>query len=267
MLHHENTPDEQQPPSAVVAAERRVTPEELAAALARLEVRKEVGQRHLEGTLPLGEAVQQLGLDATPEELWQEVQAGRTQPQTASRQSSSGRALRLSGVAAATMLLLTGLFTFRLTSHTPAPTVTTVSAPAAPQPAPITIPADLLVRQSDGKMVLLSEIGDNQPVLCALTATDKGASFASFAPGPLHWTLIKHGGQVYLRGWIADMSDTALRSSQVEIHSDRVYVTSGLRPVPVTLPVNGFQSTPGLTNDDMISGQKFTPDRHFREKW
>jgi len=116
-------------------------------------------------------------------------------------------------------------------------------------------------------MVLLSEVPDGQPVLCELAATETGAKLADFAPDRAHWTLIKHSGKVYLRGWIVDMSDTALRSTVVEFHPLAYYVTSGMHPVPVTLALSGFQSPPGLTSDNMISASHVTPDEHLKEKW
>jgi hypothetical protein len=116
-------------------------------------------------------------------------------------------------------------------------------------------------------MVLLSEVPDNQPVLCLLAGTENGARFTDFAPSTSHWTLIKHGGKVYVRGWIGDMSEKALRSSVVQVHPLAYYVASGLHPIRVTLPVDGFQSPPDLTSDDMISAGHVAPDGHFKEKW
>jgi len=71
MLKHEDKLEAPSQPAAQV----RVTPEELATALSRIEARKDAGQRHADGTIPIGEAVQQLGLDTTPEEVLAEVQA------------------------------------------------------------------------------------------------------------------------------------------------------------------------------------------------
>lgn len=73
MLKHEDNPQAQPqtPPSS--AAQVRVTPEELAAAVTALQIRKE-GQP---GTIAIGDAVEELGLDVTPEEVLAEVQARR----------------------------------------------------------------------------------------------------------------------------------------------------------------------------------------------
>ncbi len=258
MLRQET--DETASPSP--AASVRVTPEELAAALARLEARQ--GER--EGTIPLGDAVQELGLNATPEELLREIEAGRARqradhPRTRLARAGQAAAAALIGG----LLLLGGLFAFR--GEAPAPPAAIVApAPATPQAA-ISIPDTLLVRRPDGKMALLSEVTDGQPVLCDLAATNTGATLANWSSGDGHWTLIKHGGRVYLRGWIMDMSDTALRSTDVEFHPLAYYVASGLHPVRVTVPLDGFQSLPGLTSDDMISASHVVPDGHLKEKW
>lgn len=260
-----HTQEEQAPPTP--AALVRVTPQELASALARLEARQEAGKRHRDGTVALGEVVQELGLPVTPEELWREVQVGRTQAQAAPRRASRARVLQAGAVFAVALALTWGGIAFLRSPPQPSAAPIAVAAPAPTPAAPIAIPVGLLVRDASGRMVLLSEVADGRPVLCGLAATDRGAAFAPFAPDSLHWTLIKHGGRVYLRGWIADMSPAALRSSPVEIHPVRAYVASGLHPVPVTLPVDGFASTLGLTNDDTISASGVKPDEHFGEKW
>ena len=64
--------------------QKRITPEELTTALAAIEahkreetLRREEEARYLAHTLPIGQAVSDLSLDATPEEIWAEVQAQR----------------------------------------------------------------------------------------------------------------------------------------------------------------------------------------------
>ena len=69
--------------SKIEAAQVRVTPHELAQATAIIEARQEAQARHLADTIALGQAVQQLGLAATPEELLAEVQALRANAQQA----------------------------------------------------------------------------------------------------------------------------------------------------------------------------------------
>ena len=261
MLRHDDSSETNTSPAAQI----RVTPQELAAALARLEAR----QGGLDGTIPLGDAVQELGLNTTPEELLREIEAGRAHPQESQSRTHPPRSnwLGVGTVFALSLTLFGGMFAFLRT----APPIRTSAAinipPAAPQAAPIGVPDNLLVRQPDHKMALLSEVPDEQPVLCDLAETQYSAHLADFAPGIYHWTLIKHGGKVYVRGWIGDMSDTALRSTVVEVHPISYWVTAGIHPVRVTLPLSGFQSPPGLTSDNLISAGHIVPDEHFKEKW
>lgn len=118
------------------AAQVRVTPQELAAALARLEAR----QGGLDGTIPLGDAVQELGLNATPEELLREIEAGRAQQQQRPPRTRGARLLRvgMSGLAAG-VLVVSALFAVR-SAPAPAPPVAAVIAPAVPQAAPSASP-------------------------------------------------------------------------------------------------------------------------------
>ena len=262
MLKHEDNSETR----VSQAAQVRVTPQELAAALAHLEAR----QGGLEGTIPLGDAVQELGLNTTPEELLREIEAGRArqqenQPRT--RPPLSER-LALTVVSALALVTFGGMLAF-LRTVPPSPATATLTA-AAPQAAPIGVPDTLLVQRRDHKMVLLSEVPDGQPVFCDLAGAETGATpahFADFSPGPRHWTLVKHGGQVYVRGWVSDMSDTALRSTVVAVQPTIGYGNTGMRPVPVTLPLSSFQSSPGLTKEDTISAVHVVPDEHLKEKW
>lgn len=75
MLKNQETIGEQ--PPSLNAGQARVTPEELTAALAAIETRKQAEASRLAGTIPLDEAVSELHLDSTSEEIWAEVQSQR----------------------------------------------------------------------------------------------------------------------------------------------------------------------------------------------
>ncbi len=75
MLQHES--QEPTVPSSLPASQARVTPEELNAALEALDADKQRAARLQAETVPLGEAVDGLGLDATPEQIWAQVQRQR----------------------------------------------------------------------------------------------------------------------------------------------------------------------------------------------
>ena len=75
MLQHE--PQEQSvstPPAQI-----RVTADELAAAINALEASKDEEARHLAGTVPIGQVIEEMKLEATPEEIWAQVQKQRAQ--------------------------------------------------------------------------------------------------------------------------------------------------------------------------------------------
>ncbi len=78
MLQQE--PEHETPPvQAVPPAQRRVTADELNAALNALESRKQEEAKRGRETVEIGAVVQELGLDLTPEEIWQQVQAQRAE--------------------------------------------------------------------------------------------------------------------------------------------------------------------------------------------
>lgn len=61
------------------AASARVTPHELAQAVARIEARQAEEARRQQETIPIGQAVQELGLGLAPEEILAEIEAQRGQ--------------------------------------------------------------------------------------------------------------------------------------------------------------------------------------------
>lgn len=68
MLNH-NEPSEEEIP----ISQRRITPDELKRSLAALDAKQQAEQQRLADTLSVGQAVDDLSLDYTPEEVWQEV--------------------------------------------------------------------------------------------------------------------------------------------------------------------------------------------------
>ncbi len=73
----EQTPQEQTPETP--AAQIRVTSEELAQAINALGASREEDARRLAGTVPIGEVIRELKLEATPEEIWAQVQRQRAE--------------------------------------------------------------------------------------------------------------------------------------------------------------------------------------------
>ncbi len=70
MLKHDETQD-------LPAASQRVTAEELSRAVSALDETRAAEQ--ISGTAPIGQVVEELNLDATPEEIWAQVQRQRAE--------------------------------------------------------------------------------------------------------------------------------------------------------------------------------------------
>lgn len=249
------------------AATVRVTPEELAAALSRIEARKDAGQRHTDGTIPIGEAVQQLGIDTTPEEILAEVRTARA--------SKPKRRLGLRdrlGIAALVVLSLLGgeaVYSFygppwawisRPSDQTQAVTFTLPPPQAVPKR--ISLDPNLLVNTASSKLVMLSEVGDNQPVHCRYS----DGRFQQYSPedNQQSWELIKHDGKVYVRGRTLKMSAKVFSTAGADVTA--VYNDPGFAS-PITLPVNGFDIVPGAGNNIEFHAINIHLDKHAYEKW
>ncbi len=81
-------------PSSADAAQVRVTPEELTQALNALQKSKEEEASQLNGTLSIGQAVDEMGLDSTPEEIWKHIQAQRLQKEQEAQRQQEQEAQR-----------------------------------------------------------------------------------------------------------------------------------------------------------------------------
>ena len=259
MLKHKQPEEQLSQPAAQV----RVTPEELAAAITRLEARR----AGADGKIALGDAVRELSLDATPEEVLAEVQAGHNQAQSIKprRPLSLGQRLRLYFAAALLSVGMTALWARITVAPPPDAGVQTINPIAnyTPPPKPISLDPNLLVGDRAGRLVLLSEVGDNQPIHCNFYG-----GFQQYSPGHgTKWTLIKHNGETYLRGWILKMSPAALAQNGAIVNA----IGNSNRNVPITLSVRGF-TVPPLTpydqpSDATFSAQNIHLDQHAYETW
>ncbi len=79
MLEHEpqETPAPQTFTAQIPAAQRRVSAEDLTRAVSALEDAK--AAERMAGVAPIGQVVDELGLDSTPEEIWAQVQKQRAE--------------------------------------------------------------------------------------------------------------------------------------------------------------------------------------------
>ncbi len=263
MLKHEDIP--QAAPQSPSAAQVRVTPEELVAAVTALQIRKE-GQP---GTISIGDAVEELGLDVTSEEVLAEVQARRRVKPKKPRSGIWDRAvlaLGLGGIALWGSFFLMPTYPFEDASTLPTNMATIAGVPAeSGTPIHITAAPNLTVGDASGKMLMLSEIGDSQPVHCRWYS----GSLYPYSLGTTgeDYTLIKHNGRVYVRGWIKRMSPKVLALHGADISPGQ----SLSYAVRVTLPLKGFKEAVATSDTEMygstIPAVDIHLDKYAYEKW
>lgn len=280
LQHTENEPE------PVTAAQTRIKTEELARAVAAIEARRQRDAQALVGTLVIGEAVEELSLDMTPEEILAEVKS--QQEEQREQEEASGLyphehgdtsntpswrmpAWLLAGsiVSALTIIIWWGTAnqTQPISSTVYPPPVVTQNYPTVnphflPGQAPPTFyrtpPSHMITRIPDGvgfgcaphtlDRVLTGENLANIQVYDGEEAFLYGRRpFAdSLPPVPPTtisyrvqggWTLIKHKGRVYVRGWayLPNLAPTSIR----------VFNTPGAPEIKdkaseITLPTQGI---------------------------
>ena len=256
MLKQTKSETEQTP-----AAKVRVTPAELADALAVLQSRKDGDME----TISLGEAVQEFNLDETPDEVLKVVQARRDQMQN--EQANSRRKKKRTRwlvLAAAVIAADPTLRILEFSYYTHAQSAATTQA-ASGMRHPIALDPNLLVGEASGKVVMLSEVGDNQPVRCTLDGNSGG--FGPYSPSSVdtYWTLIKHNGRVYVRGRVQSLSTKVLARDGTAVISPSPDVRSDGVIVPITMPVDGFDAE--AISASGFHAQNLHLDKHAWEKW
>lgn len=225
-----------EPPSSIppiTVAQARVTPDELSSALAAIEARRQAEAAHLAGTIPIDQAVSDLHLDSTPDEIWAEVKTQREKaslpktapveqpPQAAPPLSVSRPAVRHRGwrrllapvpFLVIGVLMSTGVIPHNFTPHGFSPSLLTDKH--FPTAAPVLTPLSAV---PDGTEVFADD--------AALSQISKGTPAAQVAvsrnPSGSRWTLVKMGGHVYLHGFTASANSlTSLAGKALPIYND-----------------------------------------------
>ena len=215
-----------EPPLSV--SQRRVTPDELTQALAAIEARRQAEA----GTIPIDQAVSELHLDSTSDEIWAEVQAQRmkaslpkaapvVQPQQAAppvsvsmpavRVRHRGWRRLLAPVVVIGVLMSTGVIPHNFTSHGFSPSLLTDKHfPTAAVLTPLsTVPDGKEVYADDNA---LSQISKGKPAAQVAVSQD---------PSSNSWTLVKMRGHVYLHGFTASADSlAALAGKALPIYND-----------------------------------------------
>ena len=214
-----------EPEPLSTASQTRVTPEELSQALAAIEARKQAEASRLAGTIPIDQAVSELKLDSTSDEIWAEVQAQRDQAEAARREqrrqdkaAKKAQAARQQSVAPrprqrrgwtgilVPMLIVWVLFHNGVFPHFGghhAPVVAPILSPLAEVPDGKEVYAD------DAALVQISE--GKSPKQITVSENETGN----------RWTVVKIGAHVYLRGYIASTDSLQpLQGKALNVYND-----------------------------------------------
>ncbi len=268
------------PSSQAPSGALRVTPDELSQALAAIESRKQAEAAHLAGTIPIDQAVSDLHLDSTSDEIWAEVQAQRAKAAAAQEAKQRGSEqqqeakpqkgalpfqvtpaplLRLQSgksgvrprgwrrliapVLVIGVLMGTGVIPHSFTPHGFSPSLLTKGH--SPTAAPVLKPLSAF---PDGKEVYaddaaLIQISEGKPAAQVIVSQNPSGS---------RWTLVKTSGHVYLRGYIAETDSLkSLAGKALNIYNDNNSgELDGESVSEVTLPVDNVPLEKSGGNED-----------------
>ena len=268
-----------EPPASVPAtsvAQARVTPDELAQALAAIEARRQAEAAHLAGTIPIDQAVSDLHLDSTPDEIWAEVKTQREkaslpkaapvkQPQQAAppisvsmpvvRVRHRGWHRLIAPVLVIGVLMSTGVIPHNFTPHGFSPSLLTDRhfSTAAPVVNPLSaVPDGKEVYADDAALIQISEGKPATQITVSENATGN------------RWNLIKTGGHVYLRGYIESTSSfSPLQGKPLNVYNDdNSGELNGDSTSEVTLRVDNIplQKSGGDDGYSEVTVPNFQPD-------
>ncbi len=276
MPQHQTT----SPEEATSSANARVTPEELAKALAAVEARRERSAQEAAGTIPIGEAIQQLGFDASPDEVWVEIQAQR-QHQAQVVGTRLPRKTRLRGWLAMGMgLFILLAFAFIVEEDSGAPSADVTSVITAPSqfaaPPPQTVIKTLAEIPNNGTFYCDSATAQTllrHPAVTAQTLVTDGTPTTGEQRDD-SWVFTKHDRVLYLHGFTAPRSAGAMQQGNIPVLDDKVDETGvgGLNySERITLAVGHFKVNDfsGQMGDGVqqIVVSDIHPDSHFGDTW
>ena len=290
MLKHQ---EDTEATSPVSAPQARVTPQELSEALAAIETRRQTEASRLAGTIPIEQAVSELHLDSSPEEIWAEVQTQREkvrteqvraaeaahqeqtkqeqtkqeqtkqeqarqqqfrQPQAAQWVVAPPRQKRRRGFRI--FLPLVGVWT--LFHFAILPNISTHHPPA-------------VHTVHTAQMTTLAQIPDGTEAYAdsaALVQLSEGKPLANVSVdktlGDNTWTVFKRGGHVYLRGYILQTDSLqSLAGKPVNVYnSDNSGELEGEKTSAITLRVDNtpLQKSNGDADFSEVTVPNFQPD-------
>lgn len=225
----------------------RVTPEEVALAVAALEAKRENDSAHREATLPLEEAIQHLGLNATPEELASEVVSLRAERDTKAQQEGLQALLRHKTrvgktIALAALLVfisvVVGALSFSLWQSRralrnalhPMAALPIQKLSSIPDNTPVHIDSDTLAALAKGTVTPENVSVD--------TRTEDSGGNQSATMFNNEWTLVKSDGMIQVRGWAtAELALNISNDATGGIFSSRPGWLPANNLVPIQVPV------------------------------
>jgi hypothetical protein len=271
----------QEPEENTPLIEHRVTTEEFTQAVAALESRKEEERQRLAGTVPIAQTVQELGIDAAPDEIWTEVQAQRARQAAAQTApppheetgqqipnrnyfpyQSVYRDVPRRHQRWFTILIMAFFFTriFSLNVHHPHGVVSPITTTTASIKTLAEIPNGHTVYCDNATLQNLDfEIDHVGPPSQALVHEQRGKN---------DWALIKYDGHVYLRGYTIALSDQAMQAQPVKI-----YNSSPAQGLPITVRLDRLEWQGNMSGGDMngnwseITVSHPQLDSHAHEAW
>lgn len=260
-----------EPPISV--AQARVTPAELTQALTAIEARRQAEASRLAETIPIDQAVSDLHLDSTSDEIWAEVQKQRTEKQTQARpqaqtvptqaadqqrehpQPRRDWRMLLAPIVFIGVLMGTGVIPHSFTPHGFSPSLLTEKH--FPVAAPILRP---LTQEPDGKTVYaddaaLVQISEGKPA-SQITISENATGN--------RWPLVKMGSHVYLHGYIASTDSLhPLQGKALKVYNDdNSGGLDGESTSKITLRVDDtpLQQSGGDSDYSEVTVPNFQPD-------
>lgn len=260
MLKHEDNPTSEPLPAAKV----RVTPTELADALAVMQARKEGDL----DTIALGDAVHDLNLDETPEDVLRVVQARREEVQreqaTSRRKTKRTRWLALTAAMFA-VFPVTHLLRTHGQTH-------------SASPAAIATPA--VIAEALPEMQTVSAVPNEQEFYADAHALAQMFQKAPAEQIIVHrtqadpmWSLIKHGGKIYLEAYTPPISENQLKQKHAVLYSvplDRYATLEGskelfYRQAEVPLATLSLEDSQMKGPAEQITVSHIVPDSYLWE--
>lgn len=278
------------------ADQQWISAQELARAVASLEQRRAEADNSREETLPVAEAVRELGLPFSSQEVWAEVQIWRSSLAGETKGPSRLRAWMKSRKKATAFTLSALLLASAVAYGVQTRSVAEEWAKYPVQHVTLTDVSDYEIVQEPTahgvRLCTLAEVPENTTVSVNAdtlsidneyvdqnTQNDTPERLPQAATNgvPSVWPVVKHKGRLYVRGWAAyDVSPDAARLSGITIYSSPIALSGSTKMLPLTLPATSSPYT-GRWNKmtsratgagwESIHFDRVRLDKHAGEQW